>query len=405
MENIIYNSDQLEIYLSEQPNTAPVFKAERSKDWVPFLTADGKEQYPDYLLYLFNNSALNNSIIKSKIEQVKGNGWTWDSSSANSEAMEAFMSSVNEDNEDANEVLEKISNDLEVFGGFALQITWTNDWTRIGSIKHLDFSKVRSAKVDDNGQIPGYYYSWDWSKQRSEKVFLPVFNQTTAKENKKAYEDALLRGNNEKLQEMFSSPTSQIFYYKPYRSGSFYYPLPSYVGCLNSVETDIACDNYGLSALKNGFNVSSIITVGGINTEEAKVDFAKKLYRAHTGAAKANLPMIIYKRGDDNPIEVTTLQNKAEDKIYTGVNENTIQKILTGHRVTSPLLVGIKTEGQLGASEETKTMIDFWKRTVIRPEQNVIERAWNKFMKINEFPEVEIAEFQFLSSLEEDTTI
>ena len=138
--------------------SAPEFNYVRGKEWIPYVTVDGV-QYPDKLIDLYNNSALHGAILQSKIDQVSGNGFIWDepdSSILEESEMTYFMDNINSD-EDANELLWKMTSDLEVFGGIALQITWTANWEKIGSIRHLDFSKVRANKVNDDGKVPGYY--------------------------------------------------------------------------------------------------------------------------------------------------------------------------------------------------------------------------------------------------------
>jgi len=385
--------------------SAPVFTEVRGKDWIPYLSSDGNSQYPEKLIELFTNSALHGAILRSKIDQVSGNGFIWDASEGSDE-MDTFMSAVN-DQEDANEVLWKLSNDLNLFGGVALLINWSKDWTKIVSIEHIDFSKVRCSTVDDNGKISGYYYSWDWSKQRNDRVFIPAFNEATASENKQAYEDAVKKGNSEELQKIFLQPTTQIFYYKPYISGYFYYPLPSYVGCINSIETDIMSDQYGTSAFKNGLNTDVMVTFFNIRTPEAKNEEARKFLKMHTGAAQAKKPLIAFADDATQAPKVDNIGGSKEDKLFMTINENTMQKILSGHRVTDPVLVGIKTPGELGNSD-LGLAIDFWNKTVINPMQQTVTKIWNKFMDINEFPSVDIAPFIFTDEVvepEEETDV
>lgn len=377
--------------------TTPFFQAERGKDWVPFLTGDKKQQYPDYLLELFNNSAIHGAIVLSKIQQVKGNGFTWDASLVNSEFI-AFMDSPNDYDSDMNDVLDKVTTDFEIFSGFALKVTWTNDWTKIAKVEHLDYSKVRAGKVNsDTGLVDAYYYSWDWTKQRADRMCLPAFNQTTSKRNKDAWKEAAELGSLGELQEIMGGEYSQIYYYKGYRPNNFYYPLPSYSGALMSIETDIACDIYGINSFKNGLNATAIVTMIGINSPEQQDIESRKFLNRHTNSLSGNGSGVIiaHAKTAEEAIKVETLANKAEDKIFTSVNANVLQKILSGHRVTDPLLVGIKTEGQLGAAAELKQSIEFWNNTVIHPDQLTIERVFNKIMKINEYPEVSIIPFTF----------
>ena len=56
----------------------PVFKEEKNKDWIIY-GADDKEyknNYPGYLLKLFNRSSKHNAILTSKAFYIAGNGVT-----------------------------------------------------------------------------------------------------------------------------------------------------------------------------------------------------------------------------------------------------------------------------------------------------------------------------------------
>ena len=397
-ENVIRIHD---IQLSLDPAySAPTFEAVRGKSWIPYVNPDG-EQYPDMLIALYNNSALHGAILQSKIDQVIGNGFVWDVDDAMDEEtqlqMSQFMSDITGDGEDVNEIGYKFSNDLEIFGGIAAIITWTNDWTRIATVEHVDFSKIRAEAVDPStGKIPGYWYSWDWSKQRQDKHFLPAFSTAGAQANRAAYkraEQALKDGNPDELEVMLQNPTSQIFYYKPYRPGSFYYPHPDYVGAIAAIQTDILSDQYGVSSFENGLNTNVIVTMFGVATDEQKNKEAKKFLKMHTGAAKANKPIIAFAKDQNDALKVDPISNSKEDKLFMTINENTLQKILSGHRITDPVLVGIKSPGELGNSD-LSIAIDFWNTTVIQPEQLVLTKFMNKVMEINELPEVFIEPLQ-----------
>jgi hypothetical protein len=373
--------------------SAPVFSSVRGKDWIPYLTSDGNKQYPDKLIELMNNSALHGAILQSKTDQVAGNGFVWDEGDLEQEdstKMALWMSNINPE-EDANEVLWKLSTDLELFGGVAILVTWTKDWSAIGSIRHIDFSKVRAHTVNDQGVIPGYWYSWDWSKQRADKILIPAFNEGTAAENKKAYEDAVKKGNSQELQAIFLQPTTQIFVYKPYRPNSFYYPLPEYVGGISAIETDILSDQYGVASFQNGLNTNIIVTFFDLNTEEAQNKEARKFLKAHTGASKSNKPIIAFAKSQETALKIDSISASKEDKLFMTINENTVQKILSAHRITDPILVGLKVSGAgFNGGESLQLSIDYWNRTVIIPQQLVLTKIWNKFTAINDLPVVSI---------------
>lgn len=384
--------------------SAPEFKPVRHKEWVPYIDPDGG-QYPDYILDLFNNSALHGAIVRSKIQQVSGNGFMIDPSAENAEAALSFMGDINDNMEDINEVLWKVSEDLEIFGGFALKVTWSNDWSRIASVKHLDFSKVRARKITDIDGIEGYYFCWDWDNQKSEKFYLPKFSEKSALDGKRRWKEAMdeyKEARDEKALEFLKKEQySQILYYKAYAPNQIYYPFPSYIGAVPAIETDIQSDQYGIASFNNGLNTNIMVTFFDITTEERKVTTAKQFLEMHTGASQSQKPIIAFADNANDAPKVENIGGSKEDKVFTSINENTLQKILSGHRVTDPVLVGIKTPGELGNSD-LGLAIDFWNNTVIIPEQQKITKVFNKFMSINGFPELEIDPFVFIDQADQE---
>ena len=58
------------------------------------------------------------------------------------------------------------------------------------------------------------------------------------------------------------------------------------------------------------------------------------------------------------------------------------QTILTAHRITSPMILGIKTEGQLGGRSEILDSYQLFLQTVIIPIQEQILKALEKILFI-----------------------
>ena len=399
------SKEELEsIYFSEitPESITPMFEAQRSKDYIPFINED-MEQWPDMLIDLMNNSALHGAIVKSKIDQVSGKGFTWDVSAEGSDMLAAWAGNINSEGEDLNEVLWKVSTDFEIHNGFALLVNWSKDWTTVISIEHVDFSKIRANKVcEKTGKVLSYWYSWDWTKQRAGKVNIPVFNMGTAKTNKDAYQQAVEKGNNEELQEMFLKPTTQIYYYKPYTPGEFYYPLPSYNGALSAIKTDILSDGYGLGTFENGLNASMIVTFFNLMTPQSRNSAVKKFKAMHEGS-RGKRTIYHFANKAEDALKVDKLDSNKADGVYTSVNENTLQKILSAHRITDPIIVGISTAGGFGDAEKIKAAINFWEATVIIPEQLEITKVFNKIMSINQFPDVWIDPLDLMP--EEDSIV
>jgi len=80
---------------------------------------------------------------------------------------------------------------------------------------------------------------------------------------------------------------------------------------------------------------------------------------------------------------ITPIPQNGADGYYTTVNDMVTQKILTSHRITSPMILGIKTEGQLGGRTEMLEAFAHFQKTVIEPIQSDILSVFTDIFKVN----------------------
>lgn len=400
-----------EIILSmNSPYRAPEFTSLRTKDYIPYLDID-KKQFPDKLIYYKNNSSLHGAILKNMSDQVAGNGVIINEEGSVQDATKLFLNNFGSKGDDINEVIQKMSDDLCTFKGISLLITWSKDGKKIIHIDHIDFSKIRSGKAidegPDKGKIPGYYYSWKWDTQRPNAEFIPIFDKNTMADKKKKYDEAVKRATTTgkvipELEQILLSPQEQLFYFHPYASNEFYYPLPYYVGAIPAIKTDIASDEYAAGEMENGLSAKHIIIFKGNYTPEAKKSEARAFVKTFVVGVKKSLPIIHFTKDPESTMEVKKIDSIGKDEKYTKINENSMQKILSGHGVTSPMLVGIRTAGSLGGGDELATASALFYRNTIRPKQNIITKIINGFLEINQLDSIKIEQ---LTLLPENTEI
>ncbi|RZT96622.1 hypothetical protein EV201_1263 [Ancylomarina subtilis] len=381
-----------EIYLASQGDimngiTYPEQKISSSKDYIPW----GKDnKYPDKLVQLYNASAIHNSIIYNKKTQVSGKGISFDTEGKAAKKTAKFLENFNTNGEDVNEILSKISLDFELFGSYALLLTYSKDWKQILSVEHMEMSKVRCAKpIDNKGTIHGYFYSYDWSSYRPKKVYIPKFDPENTKEKIKEREALLEKFTNtnkltaEEIAELKDKNRTQLLVYKPYSPDTYFYSNPSYIGAIQTIETDIEADIYAYSALKNGFDPSYHITIPNLPDKAAQIAYVKAFMKKVKGSRNAKMPLVSFVKDiNDKPI-IDKLDSSDLNKTYVAINENTLQKMITGHRLTHPLLGGIQVAGKLGNSIELETAFNIWYSTVIQPDQFDLLKGPNKIMKYN----------------------
>jgi hypothetical protein len=339
---------------SENPYpSGPEFENDRGD--IVYYGTDNK--FPSLLIELYHRSSVHSTAINSKHQAVVGQGLTG--------LDEDILKVANKEGETWNDIFNKVALDRVLYGGFALEAIWSNDRTKIAEIYHVDFSYVRAKKMDMRGCVPGYYVWRDFGKMRgyipnkSDIPYLPTFSRRDRTE------------------------PSQLIYFKPYTSGLDYYPLPDYMGSLKTIELDTEVDNFHTNNLKNGLAPSLAITTFTDADVEEREEIERALRGAYSGTDNAGSLMYMDVANRDQMPEIVPIPQNGADGYYTTVNEMVTQKILTGHRITSPMLVGIKTAGQLGGKDELLDAYSHYLTTVIYPMQSDILKTFEGIFRVN----------------------
>lgn len=353
----IENSKSIKLDTAFQRIQLPSFEECYSSS-KPYVKYGDYNNFPEFLQELANRSALHNSIISSKVDYTYANGLELEGE--HNLSTELFFNHPNP-YEDLNSIYRKCIYDYILYGCFALNVIWSNDCENISEIYHIDASKIRSGKKNDRGIIDSYFFSDNWNKTA------PRY-----KEIKPFRIDNRVGG--------------QLLYFKEYRPGCFYYALPSYVGALNYIMIDQEISNYHLSHLLNGMSPNFMISfTNGVPTEEERIRIKRQLEGEYCGTDNAGRFIITY---TDDPEKTPRVENLSADNLgdqFMQLQQQVLQNILSGHKITSPMLVGIKTEGQLGGNTEIQNAFEIFYSTVIKPIQNDIINQFNNILKNTKF--------------------
>jgi len=338
----------------------------------PFIEVKGKEyiyygtnnDYPQYLLELYNRSAKHNAIIEAKAAHILGKGWSVDRTGLSIEEYAKLIDQTKKANpgENLDHLTFKAILDMEIFGGFALEVIWNKAKTRPAEVRHVDFAKLRS-----NGDGSEFYFTSNWFNVGRDGVIRR--NMTPEREEDwtvfKPYNKDKPGGR-------------QLLYFKTYRPMLDVYPLPGYTGAIPYIEIDTHISNFHLNNLKNGFSAGHLIFFyNGIPTAEEQKKIERDIKAKFAGSDNAGKFVLIFSDGRERGSEVQPVQVSDLDKQYDQLNKTVQQEIFSGHRVTSPMLLGIKTEGQLGGRTELIEANELFQNNYITPKQQIVESVFN----------------------------
>jgi hypothetical protein len=93
--------------------------------------------------------------------------------------------------------------------------------------------------------------------------------------------------------------------------------------------------------------------------------------------------MLTFGNGQDQAPTFIPVATTDSDKQFLILNEAVLQALCTANKITSPMLLGIKTPGQLGGRSELVDAYDLYYATVINKLQKHIIKVYQKILNIN----------------------
>ena len=334
----------------------PLFVENKSQQWVSYGV---ENDYPNYLLNLYRRSAKHNAIVNGKVGYIVGKGWTAENETP---AAKAFIDSPTFPNayDSMNDLTQKLTLDMEIYNGFACEVTWSRGGG-IAEICHVDFHRIRADKDEK------MFFIYDWYDEYGVRQF-PQLNQI---EQIPAFDPENRIGK-------------QLFYYRVYSAGVKVYPLPEYLGGTAYIELDVEIANFHVNNIKNNFWGSYLINFpNGIPTPEESDAIERQMKMKFGGTDNAGRFLVNFSDSPETKPELTPLTPSDLDKQFDILNKTVQQEIFVAHRVTSPMLFGVKTEGQLGGRAEMIESYEIFKATYVEDRVQRIERGINYLASFN----------------------
>lgn len=322
-----------------------------------FVRWGSDNKFPEFLQQLANRSAVHNAILTSKTADAFGKGLLI----SNEEKDLLTTAFCNHPNpfEDINSIYKKVLADYILYGVAAINVIWDRDREHIAEIYHIDAGKLRCEKKDERGVVRNYYYSDSWNKGYTASKKIPAF-------------------------DIKNRVGSQILYISEYRPGNEYYTLPTYSGALTAIATDIEISNFHLSHLKNGMMPSKMITfTNGEPSEEERQATLNKITDTYSGTDNAGRILLNFAASPERVPVIDTLGGDNLGDEFIQLEASVQNQILSGHRVTSPLLIGLRTDNNgLGSnSDEILEAFTLFTNTVIKPIQEPVVKRLNDIIK------------------------
>ena len=325
----------------------PDIKEVRGKEYMYYGNLN---LFPQSLIELYDTSAMHHTCIDAITAGIVGDG------------IEIIGDEyVNQKGETIDEIFEKVSLDYTLYNGYAINVVWNKERTKIAEMYHLPFANVRSGKPNEEDEVEEYMYSADWANLRKYPY-----------QTYKAFDTTDNKGDN----------ASQVFYFYNYTPGNQVYPLPNYVAAMNDISLDAQVSRFHANNIANGLAPSMFVQFrNGVPSPEERRDVYKEIEKTFTGTENAGRFFLAFSE-PGKEMQVTPIDS-ANDDYYLLLEQRISSRILTAHRITSPLLLGIKdSTGFSSNADEIKVAYAHFEGTVVEPKRKKIVSGFGYMLRL-----------------------
>lgn len=332
--------------------TKPQIIEQKNRDWVEY---GADNNYYQYLIDRYNGSPTNNAIINAVSDLIYGKGIDATDSSKKPSEYAQMRSLIHAD------CLQKVAGDLKLMGQAAFQVIYTKQGRQVAQVEHMPIQTLRAEKMGDEGDIEGYYYCADWTK---------------LKPNEKPERYSAFGTSNDAI---------EILVIRPYKAGYYYYSPVDYQGGIPYAELEEEVANYHINNIKNGLSPSMMINFNnGVPDEEERMGIERKIREKFSGSSNAGNFILAFNESKELAATIDAVPLSDAPAQYEFLSGEAMQKLMVAHRVTSPMLLGIKDNSGLGNNaEEIETATLLFDNTVIRPFQNMIIKSVEQILAVN----------------------
>ena len=321
-----------------------------------------KNNYPNLLLDLYNQSPTHRACINFGVQSIVGNGVDYN-------AMQVDGSQVVPNyTQSWDEIIKNLALDYMLYGSYAIQIIKNKDGQTF-SFWHMPLDKVRWSEYDEDGQILTYWICNDWTATGQFPPFqIYAFDMRD--------ESVIERGK------------PYLYVYRQYSPAMTYYTQPHYQAGIKAIQSEIEYVNYDLKSTVNGFVPSGMLVLNDVETDEERQGIIKNVTSMFQGSENANSVMVAFKNNVDEtkPEFIPFTANQGNINLYASANERTVSRILASHQIPNASLVGMPDIGATGfASEADKleTAYQLYNKLTGNSNRMAVVKTLNNMLRMN----------------------
>ena len=331
----------------------PTIHEVSNKEWVMY---GDNNDYFDVIIERYLGSPTNARCVNGISDMIFGRGLEAVDRQINRDAYIEMKRLIDE------RELRKIVGDRKLLGQAAIKVVYNKTKTKVVAIKHHPMETLRAEKTSD-GVIRAYYYHPKWAdiKPSDKPKRIPTFKNGG------------------------KSDTVEIYVVRPYISGFYYYSPCDYQSSLQYSQLEEEVSNYHLSNIENGLQPSLLINFNnGQPSEDVQEMLERKIMEKFSGSSNAGKFILAFNEDKDTAATVDAVHLPDAHAQYQFLADESREKIMLGHGIVSPILLGIKDNTGFGNNaEELRTASILMDNIVIRPFQQNIINALDDILAFN----------------------
>lgn len=332
--------------------TSPEIVEVKNKDWVQY----GEDNnYFQYLIDRYQGSTTNNAIINGMSKMIYGKGLDATDSNRKPDQYAQMRSLISKD------CLKSAVMDRKMLGMAALQVTY--DKGLVKKVTHFPMQTLRAEKCNEDGEVEAWYYHPDWSKIKpsDQPKRIPAFGFGGGKGN-------------------------ELYIVSSYVTGSYYYPPVDYQGALPYAVLEEEIADYLINDTINGFSGTKVVNFNnGVPDKEKQLEVKSDVLNKLTGS-RGEKVIVAFNNNAESKTTIDDIPLNDAPAHYEYLSDEAFRKLIVGHRVTSPMLLGVR-DGNSGLgnnADEIKTATLLFDNLTIKTYQEEFIDAIEAILALND---------------------
>ena len=333
--------------------TAPEVVELKNKDWVQYGVDNN---YFNHIIRVNNNSTTNRAICLGISNMIYGKGLAAHDGDRRPEQYAQMMSLFKKQD------LRRFVSDYKLLGMAAFQIVYKAG--KVIEVHHFPMEVLRAEKCnEETGDIEAWYYSnhWEDLKPSEKPERIPAFGFGNGKE-------------------------SEVYVLKPYEAGKYYYSTPDWAACMPYAMLEDEISDYLINDTINSFSGTKIINFNNGIPDPTKMESIKSDVLSKLTGSRGEKVIVAFNNDSDSKATIDDVSLTDAPAHYSYLSSECFSKLIVGHRVTSPLLLGIRESGNsLGNNaEEIKNATQLFDNLIIRVFQDQVIECIDAILSVND---------------------